>query len=156
VIFTGNRARPAYLSAMRKILCLIMMSSPAAAWEFTPGTPCLLSHDKGSARIELTFDPTVPIYSITISQAASLPETDVFAMRFDGPAGLTISTDRLARAASGTSVTVTDSGFGNVLNGLQFNQTATAILGETTIRFPLTGAAEPVAAFRACDVAPSV
>jgi hypothetical protein len=33
---------------------------------------------------------------------------------------------------------------------LQFNETATAIAGDTAVTVPLAGAAGPVAAFRAC------
>lgn len=141
---------------MRLMLALALMSSPVAAWEFTPGSPCRLAHDTDGARIELTYDPAVPLYSVTISRSAPLPDVDVFSMRFDGPAGLMISTDRHVLSSDGTALTVTDSGFGNVLNGLQFNRTATAIVGSTLITFPLQGAADPVAAFRACDAVPSV
>ena len=51
----------------------------------------------------------------------------------------------------GRALTVVDTGFGNVLDGLQYNHTAYAIAGDLEIPFPLEGAAEPVAAFRACD-----
>lgn len=71
-------------------------------------------------------------------------------MQFDGPAALAISTNRHSYSADGLSVTVTDQGFGNVLDGLQFNDTATAVLGGTTQPFELAGAAEAVQAFRLC------
>ena len=132
------------------------MATPGLAWDFTPGTPCRLTHETETARVELTFDPSAPLYSITVSQTAPLPDAPVFAMRFDGPVGLTISTNRHTLSGDGLSVTVEDVGFGNVLNGLQFNQTATALLGGSEIAFPLAGAAGPVAAFRACRVVPSV
>jgi hypothetical protein len=51
---------------------------------------------------------------------------------------------------------VTDSGFGNVLDGLQFNDTATAVTGAAELRIPLEGAAPAVEDFRACTKAPSV
>ena len=50
----------------------------------------------------------------------------------------------------GSALTVADVGFGNLLDGLQFNTTTTAIAGEATVTFPLAGIAEPLAAFRAC------
>lgn len=134
-------------------LCL---AGAAQAWEFTPGLPCLLTHETADAEIELTFDPTGPLYSVTVRQADPWPGEPVFAMRFSGPAGLAISTDRHALSRDGRSVTVQDTGFGNVLDGLQFNDTATAILGDRMVSFPLDGAAGPVAAFRSCSLKPAV
>ncbi|MBO6707236.1 MAG: hypothetical protein JJ912_14180, partial [Roseitalea sp.] len=72
------------------------------------------------------------------------------AMRFDGPIGLTITTDRHIASDEGRSLTVTDSGFGNVLNGLEFNHTATALLGDRAVPVSLDGAAPAVQDFRAC------
>jgi hypothetical protein len=126
------------------------------AWEFTPGLPCVLTHQTGEAEIELTYDPTQPLYTLSIRQIDVWPDAPVFAMRFDGPAGLTISTDRHALSRDGRTVSVADRGFGNVLNGLQFNKSTTALLGDTTISFSLDGAEEPVAAFRICRAAPGV
>lgn len=137
-----------------RILALLLVASPATAWEFIPGLPCLLTHENNTAQIELTYDPTAPLYSVTIRQQAPWPGAPVFAMRFDGPASLAISTDRHALSRDGRAVTVTDSGFGNVLNGLQFNDTVTATLGNTTTVFSLDGASEPVARFRECKPEP--
>ena len=50
---------------------------------------------------------------------------------------------------------MTDRGFGNVLNGLEFNDTAIAIAGETRVPFSLAGAAPEIQAFRACTDAPT-
>ena len=137
-------------------LLLILFPIQAQAWAFTPGLICRLSHETPSAQIELTFDPTGPLYSLTISQATPLPRAEVFSMRFIGPAGREISTNRHSFSPNGTAVTAQDSGFGNVLDGLQFNAVAEAVLGGTTLRFSLDGAAEPTAAFRACEVAAGV
>ena len=134
---------------------LSCFAHPAHAWEFTPGTPCLLTHETEHAAVELTFDPTVPLYTISITRDAPFTPAPVFSMTFSGPAGLSISTGAHEFSNGGRTLTVTDSGFGNVLNGLQFNTTATATLGTQHITLPLDGAAEPVAAFRACDVLPS-
>lgn len=141
---------------MRFFVLLILCASPAAAWEFTAGLPCLLRHATADAEIELTYDPTQPLYSVTVRRPGAWPGAPVFAMRFDGPASLTISTDRHTLSGDGRSVTVVDRGFGNVLNGLQFNDQVTALLGETEARFPLEGAAEPVAKFRICRAEPGV
>ena len=53
-------------------------------------------------------------------------------------------------------LTVTDRGFGNVLDGLQFNEAATAFSGDTAVTVPLAGASEPVQAFRDCAPMPAV
>ena len=136
---------------MRLALLLLPLATAAPAWEFTPGLPCRLSHDTPQARMELTYDPTGPLYTITITRSAPWPDAAAFGMRFDGPRGRSIGTDRHRLSADGRSLTVVDTGFGNVLDGLQYNHTATALSGDTALSFPLEGAAGPVAAFRACE-----
>lgn len=151
-----------YHSGMRNVLAMIgaiigLCSSPAAfAWEFSPGPPCLLTHAQGDAALALTYDPTRPVYTITITQTIPWPETPFFSMRFDGPQGRQIGTDRHQLSADGRSLSVADVGFGNVLDGLQFNFETRAIAGEAVIGFSLDGAAEPVAQFRACSDKPPV
>jgi hypothetical protein len=137
------------------LMVLGLNSQPALAWEFTPGTPCVLRHETASVAIELTYDPTIPVYSISLTQPGSITPAPVFSMQFSGQMPLAISTDQHRFTNMGRTLTVTDSGFGNVLNGLQFNDRATAILGGQTIEIPLIDAADPVAAFRACDVLPA-
>ena len=136
---------------MRTLLALFILATPTQAWEFTPGLPCRLSHETNDARIELTYDPTQPLYSITVTRPAPWPDAPGFAMRFDGPKPIAIGTDRHVLSEDGTALSVTDSGFGNVLNGLQYNHNATALAGDVEVNFPLDRAAEPVAAFRACE-----
>ena len=136
---------------MRLALFLTLLTTSAQAWEFTPGLPCRLNHETSQARVELTYDPTRPVYTITITRTEAWPDAPVFGMRFDGPQGRAIGTSRHVLGEGGTSLTVTDRGFGNVLDGLQYNHTATAMAGDASVSFALDGAAEPVAAFRACD-----
>jgi hypothetical protein len=50
---------------------------------------------------------------------------------------------------------VSDRGFGNVLDGLEFNQVALAATGDRVVSIDLDGAAPEVAAFRACITTPS-
>lgn len=69
-------------------------------------------------------------------------------MSFEGGQALTIGTDR--QLIQGNTLSVSDSGFGNVLNGLQFNQKVTAFTPDLAVIFSLAGAAEPVQQFRAC------
>lgn len=127
----------------------------ALAWEFTPGTPCVLKHETPEVAVELTYDPGQPLYSISITRQAPFADAPAFALQFRGPQPLDIATDRHQLSNGGQTVTVFDHGFGNVLNGLQFNRSATAILGEQIIEIPLQNAADAVAAFRACDVVPT-
>lgn len=140
---------------MRKALfalALILPAQVSQAWEFTPGLPCLLTHEFGSVSVELTYDPTAPLYTISVTQAAPFTPAPIFSIRFVGKAPLTISTDRHRFSNDGRTLTVQDRGFGNVLNGLQFNEVAAAMLGAQVIPIPLDGAAGPVAAFRDCTV----
>ncbi|MEM1064468.1 MAG: excinuclease ABC subunit B [Pseudomonadota bacterium] len=138
---------------MRTVIFLIALTAtPAAAWEFSPTPVCTLSHAEPGARLDVTYDVRAEEpYAITVTRTdAAWPEAPVFAMRFDGPRGLTISTNRHRLSEGGRAITVSDRGFGNVLDGLEFNATATAILGETELGFPLAGAAPEVQKFRDC------
>ena len=139
-------------------LCLALAAAPpAAAWEARIGLVCELSHATDTAEMKLTYDPAKPEYSITIRlRDGAWPDSARFSMRFDGPQGRVISTDRHVRSEGGAALTVTDSGFGNVLDGLQFNDTAMAFSGDTVVGFALDGAAPAVAAFRACRPAAGV
>ena len=137
---------------MRAACFLFLTPVMAHAWEFTPGPPCLLTHQQPGAAMALTYDPTRPVYTITVTQDAPWPAADLFTMRFDGPQGRQIGTDRHQFGADGRSLTVADVGFGNVLDGLQFNFRTTAKAGSSEVTFSLDGAAEPVAEFRACAV----
>lgn len=145
-----------YLNPMRLIFLLLLLPFPAQAWTFTPGLICLLEHETDTAKIALTFDPAPPRYTVTVTSAARLPAAPYFSMKFIGPAGQTISTNRHVLSDDSRSVTVADTGFGNVLDGLQFNDTAQAILGSTTVAFPLEDAAGSVAQFRKCETAAGV
>jgi hypothetical protein len=108
------------------------------------------------ASVRVTHDPRLAEpYAIAITGPAAWSDGGNFSIVFEGARWLTISTDRQRLSDNGRTLTVTDRGFGNVLNGLEFNQSATARLGETAIPFPLAGAAPEVQAFRACALAPS-
>jgi hypothetical protein len=137
-------------------IAALAMTAPAGAWEFTPQPVCTLSHETDRARVVVTHDPSLSEpYAIAVTGAAPWPDVPVFSMRFDGPRGLTISTDRQNLSDGGRTLSVTDTGFGNVLNGLEFNDTATALAGDIAVPFPLAGAAPEVRAFRACVAAPT-
>ncbi len=141
---------------MRALIALIILTTPALAWDFTPTPICTLLEDTPDLSIRVTFDPTQPEpYAITLTRPDPWPAADTFGLRFDGPTGMTIGTSRHQLSPDGRSLTVTDSGFGNVLDGLAFNGMATALAGDTKVPFDLTGAGPAVEAFRACNVVPS-
>lgn len=127
------------------------MATPLSAWEFDPVPICTLRNTSDPA-VEVTYDGQ--LYAIHLTRVGGWPDAPLFAIRFDGPAGMTITTNR--HVISGTTLTVTDRGFGNVLSGLEFNRTATALIGDVAVPIDLDGAAGPVQAFRNCDPAPSV
>lgn len=137
-----------------------LAASPVVAWEFeeVPGADsfktgplCELSHQTDEARIWVVFDPSIQEYILAIRlEAGTWPDAPVFAMQFEGAAPLTIETTRQSFDDRRTALAVADSGFGNVLDGLQFNDVAVAILGDLALRIPLDGAAPEVEAFRAC------
>jgi hypothetical protein len=140
---------------MRAALVLLLVATPAGAWEFTPVPVCTLSHAEPEASVTVTWDPSLSEpYAIAVTRAVPWPEGPVFAIRYDGTRTLTISTGRHIRSDGGTTLTVTDRGFGNVLDGLEFNATATAMSGDAETAFSLDGASGPVRDFRTCTQAP--
>ena len=142
---------------MRPLLALLLaaVSTQAQAWEVTTEDAlCVLSHAEADLAIRLTYDPGPPLYTIALTRAgAAWPQAPVFALQFSGPQPNLITTDR--HVTEGTTLTVTDRGFANVLDGLQFNDTATARAGDAAIAIPLENAAPAVAAFRTCTISPS-
>ncbi|MFC6585319.1 hypothetical protein [Sulfitobacter aestuariivivens] len=133
------------------LIALLLLTGPAHAWTFTPGAICTLEHQTTDVAVTLTYDPSGPLYTIAFERTAAFPVAPTFSILFDGPAALQIGTNRHVLSGSDTRLSVADSGFGNVLNGLQFNIEMRALIGNETLRIPLVGAAEPVAAFRACE-----
>lgn len=135
----------------------VLLASPAVAWEFSPSPVCTLSHSAPDLDVVVTYDPRrAAPYAIGLTASAPWPEAPVFGLRFFGGREVTITTDRQEMSRDGLTLSVKDRGFGNVLNGLEFNAAATAFLGGTIRQFSLDGAAEPVRAFRACASQPSV
>jgi hypothetical protein len=142
---------------MRTLIALLCLAaSPGWAWDFTPEPICTLSWADGDSSVVVTYDPRGPEYAIALTRATPWPREPVFAIQFEGPRGITISTSRHRLSDSGRTLTVTDRGFGNVLDGLQYNDRANAVTGSATLAVPLEGAAPAVEAFRDCTQAPSV
>ncbi|KPQ15682.1 MAG: hypothetical protein HLUCCO18_11440 [Rhodobacteraceae bacterium HLUCCO18] len=138
------------------IATLFLIAGPAQAWQagLEDGL-CTLDHSGAEAEVRLTYDPSLPEYTIAIRLAAPWPEAGIFAMRFEGPRPNTISTARHVLSSDGRTLSVSDRGFGNVLDGLEFNAMALAASGERAVPIDLEGAAPEVAAFRACITAPT-
>ena len=148
-------SQPVLFAALPSALFVAVLTYPAVAWKFTPKPVCTLSDVAASASVKVTYDPREPEpYAISVTSAAPWPGTPVFSMRFDGPRGMTISTTHQKLSNGDRTLTVTDTGFDNVLNGLEFNNTATALAGTTAIPFLLDGVAPEMKAFRACVAAP--
>ena len=139
---------------MRFIYGLILLvATPLHAWEFSATQICALTHATQEISVRVTYDPRVPEYTIALTRLASVwSDAPVFTLRFDGPHGKSISTTTHRLSEDGATLTVTDSGFGNVLDGLELNDSATALVGVTQVTFPLSGADTAVQAFRTCVV----
>lgn len=135
---------------LRIAATLLLMTAQAYAWETTASGICTLSHDEDDASVQITYDPLKGDYALAITIAQPWPDGPIFAMRFDGPRRNTITTNRHALTNDGKTLTVTDKGFGNVLDGIEFNFIASALTGNQAIVLPLAGAAPAVQAFRVC------
>ena len=137
---------------MRILIPLLLLTSPAQAWEFSPVPICTLTHSEDTAEVKVTFDHSTALYAISVTKPDGWPSAPAFSIRFDGAQPNTISTTR--HQTDGATLTVSDQGFGNVLDGLQFNATATAFTATSAATVSLDGAAEPVQRFRDCTTAP--
>ena len=138
---------------MKTAMALILSATPVMAWDFSPTPLCTVTHEDGGVSVRMTYDPRqAQAYAITLTRDSDWPDGGVFSIAFEGPAELTISTNR--HIVDGPSVTVTDTGCGNVLDGLEFNRRATAYLGATSLSVSLDGAQDKVQAFRACTAEP--
>ncbi|WP_295073148.1 excinuclease ABC subunit B [Tabrizicola sp.] len=141
---------------MRALITLLLLAGPASAWEFTATPVCTIRQDTPDLAVRVTYDPSqAEPYAIALTRPTAWPETKTFGLRFDGPAAMTIGTGRHQLSADGKTLTVSDSGFDNVLDGLAYNGRATALAEGTEVPFDLTGARPAVEAFRACNVLPS-
>lgn len=136
---------------MRTALLLTCLASPAFAWDTRiDGGLCILEHSAPALDLVMTYDPTGPLYTIALRRDEAWPEGAVFSMVFEGGAALTISTSRHVLDDGGQTLSVSDTGFGNVLDGLAFNEVARARVAEADISFDLDGAAPAIQAFRTC------
>ena len=122
-----------------------LVATPAAAWQFSAQPICRLDHTAETS-VTITYDGS--IYAITLTRPEGWSQGPVFAMAFQ-PVGPVISTRR--HQVSGSALTVTDRGFGNVLTGIALNSVAIATVGDTSVTIDLTDAAPRVRAFLDCS-----
>ncbi|MEO0915779.1 MAG: hypothetical protein AAFY31_02180 [Pseudomonadota bacterium] len=135
---------------MRSALLFLLLANPATAWEATRDGPvCFLTHETEDAEIVVSHDITKAVpYAIELTRVEGWQAGPFFAIRFDGLGPLTITTDR--HTVTDKTLTVTDTGFGNVLNGIAQNFVALATSGATAMVIPLEGAAPEVEKFKDC------
>lgn len=150
-----------HFGVMRQFLAasLLLIFAPlrAEAWAFSADPVCTLSHNAPWGELRVIFDPArSEPYAISLSMAGAWPEGPSFAILFVGPQGRTIATNRQSLSEDRRTLTVTDRGFGNVLDGIEFNARAYATLADIALPIDLSGAAGPMARFRACKTAPAV
>ncbi len=145
---------------MRHVLPLLLalVATPAAAqfWDsgIEDGLCTLYSTDAGQS-VVITYDPALPLYTLTVTRDIPWPDAPGFGIAFTGGQELTITTNRQAYAEDGRSLIVSDRGFGNVLLGLARNTDARFFSGPDALLMALDGAAEAVADFVACQTVPT-
>lgn len=139
---------------MRTVLAFLLLASPAAAWEFSASPICTLTDTSEAGEMTVTYDPAITEYTITVTLPdGTWPDAASFGMAFANDRPISIQTDQHIISSDGRSITVKDRGFGNVLNGLEFNTRAYAMLGDTTVGIDLTGIGPAITAFRDCPAA---
>lgn len=135
-------------------LTLACLAAPVFAWEFSASPVCTLTHTDSTGTITVTYDAALPQYSVTVTLPVGVwPDATGFAMAFAGDRPIGIQTDRHRISPDGRSLQVTDSGFGNMLDGLEYNQRVYAMAGDTTVGLSLSGIGPAITAFRACPAA---
>lgn len=143
--------RNARMTRVWAIFATLVFASPATAWDFAETNVCTVTHDASNVFVAVTFDPTTEIYELTLTlKNQTWGNGHAFRIVFDGQNPIVIGTDRQTLSEDQTQLRVSDRGFGNVLDGIQFNETMTASLEDQSIAISLTGAAGPMAAFRLC------
>ena len=136
---------------MRCALILALFPLPAAAWEFSPDPICTLSHQTEALEMVITHDTVERQYtlSIRLKDMVWVP-SPTFGVTYSGSQPISIGTTQHRLSKDRQTLSVGDSGFDNVLNGLEFNHTATATTQSQQVSVRTRGIAKPLAAFRAC------
>lgn len=134
-------------------LALTFLTTPAFAWDFTAGAVCTLSDSTDTAEIILTFDPALPRYTLSVTADTAWPTGGTFVMAFANTRPAMIQTDRYVLSDDGMTLSVADSGFGNVLNGLEFGGQIRAAVGDQGVDLTSGGIAAQMEAFKNCGAA---
>lgn len=133
-------------------MAVIALPTSASSWEFTPVPICTLTGQTEKGSVTVTYDPAAEIYAINLTMVTDVwDEHPNFSIQFIGPRGRQIGTALHTLSADKATLTVTDKGFANVLDGIEFNVAAQAQSGTSKMTMSLAGAADPVQAFRACS-----
>jgi len=136
---------------MRILVFTLLLPSHALAWGFSPDPICTLTHQADAAEIAITYDASLPEYALFITlREGTWPDHPTFEMTFSDGQDLSIGTTRHSLSADGATLTVRDRGFGNVLDGIEFNQSLSASSGQMAINASTDTAKAAVQAFRAC------
>ena len=141
-------------AALACLTCLAF-AGPVQAWTFSETDICRVTHSAAEMKVDLTFDPATAVYTITVTRpAAKWADDQNFRLQFDGPRPLIIGTDRHTLSDDRRSVSVSDTGFGNVLDGIALNDSMTALAGGDAVSLSTSDAEAAITAFRACPSAP--
>ena len=142
------------IASILSLFALGLAPLPVIAWDFTSNPICSVTHQDETIRVDLTYNHATEIYAISLTKPdAPWAKSDEFSMRFEGHRPKFISTNRHEFSADGRTITAADTGFGNVLDGLQYNTLAAAIAENERIFVSLIGAYPHVEAFRKCVAA---
>ena len=137
---------------MRLALILALTPLPAFAWEFSPDPICTLSNEAPDSAVAVTYDHGTGLYEIGVTlTSGTWQPSATFGMRFANELPITIGTDRHRLSQGNTRVSVSDRGFGNVLNGLEGNSAALAFTQVQQVAIDTAGIQTPMQAFRACN-----
>ena len=97
----------------------LLCAQTALAWTFTPNPICTVNFENEEIDLELTYSHETEIYAIKLTKTdAPWADSDKFSMRFEGVRPNLISTQNHEFSADMRSITASDTGFGNVLDGL--------------------------------------
>lgn len=128
-----------------------LASASLADWRFEESTICVLTGETSDSIVVLTHDYAEGRYTISMQRPGQTWQPGpTLSIAFEGGRPLTISTDRHALSEAGDVLSVSDRGFGNVLDGMQFNEQMTILTGEHSVVVPLNQAAPEVQDFRDC------
>ena len=90
---------------MRSFFILLILASPATAWEFSPAPICTLTDTSDADTLTVTYAASLPEYTITITLPdGQWSDAPGFAMAFAGHRPIGIQTDRHTRSEDGRSL----------------------------------------------------